>query len=84
MREGNSCGVGSLKGEGNIAIKNKKIMIFKRDNSCSNTINLLLQIIDCRVIFRGLIKGLQELNERRRQSHAERAVSVSLPRSPFP
>lgn len=39
-------------------------MIFKRDNSCNNTINLLLQITECVVIFRGLIKGLQELHVR--------------------
>lgn len=53
-------------------------MIFKRDNCCNNTINLLLQIIECLVIFRGLIKGLQKLHEKERQSHAERVVSVSF------
>lgn len=51
--------VGSLKGEGNTAIKKQEDNDFKRDNSCNNTINLLLQIIECVVLSRGLIKGFQ-------------------------
>lgn len=45
-------------------------MIFERDNSCNTTINLLLQITERVVIFRGLTKGLQELHVTETQSRA--------------